>query len=78
MTIELADPPREPKYGKLMKKIVEADGAWLRVSADEVAPNLGFPGKQNRVWIAAKSHGIKVQTTVQEGALYVRPRKEQA
>lgn len=81
MTVELATPPKiveRRSYRKLMDKVVAADGAWLRLSPDEVAPGAPLPHKQGRLWQAAKTRKVKVQTTVQDGELYVRLAMEHA
>jgi len=76
MTIELAAPPRPVKrhsYKKLMDKVIEADGLWLRISPDELTPDAH---RQGALWQAARTRKIKVQTTIQEGMIYVRLVKE--
>ncbi len=81
MTVKLAAPPRvraRRRYGKLVAQIVAADGEWVRLTPDEVAPE-NEPGvKQGRIRQAAKLRGYLVQTTFQEGALFVRLQKEGA
>lgn len=81
MTIELAAPPKSidrRSYKKIVAEVVAADGEWLRISLDEIAPGQSIAVKQTRIWQAAKTRALKVQTTVQEGAIFVRLRKEQA
>jgi len=68
MPIEISAPPRPVdrcSYREIMERVVEADGLWLKVSLDEVAPNQPFAVKQTRLWQAAATRGIKVQTTIQ-------------
>jgi len=81
MSIEIAAPPKiveRRSYKEIMKRLIEADGEWLRLGLDDVAPGATNIVKQSRLWQAADSRGLKVQTTVQEGALYVHLLKEQA
>lgn len=81
MTVELAAPPKSidrRSYKKIIAEAVAADGEWLRLSLDEVAPGQSIAVKQSRIWQAAQTRGLKVQTTVQEGAIFIRLRKEQA
>jgi hypothetical protein len=81
MTVELAAPPKvteRRRYGKIIEKIVAANGEWVRLTQDEVAPNMEPGVKQSRLWQAAKLRGHLVQTTFQAEALYVRLQKEGA
>jgi hypothetical protein len=78
MTIEIAVPPKtvdRRTYKRIIEKVVEADGQWLRVTLDEVAPDCPVHVKQSRLWQAASTRGFKIQTTVQEGAIFIRLRK---
>ena len=77
MSIELVAPPKDIErfsYKEIMQKVVEVDGEWVRVSLDEIAGSTNMI-QQTRIWQAATSRKIKVQTTVQEGFFYVRLRK---
>lgn len=78
MSIEIADPPRPVErfsYEQIMEAVKAADGKWIKLGFDEVAGE-PTPAKQTRLWHAAKSRGLRVTTTIQDGALYVRLRKE--
>jgi hypothetical protein len=75
MTIELAAPPRvvDPcSYKEIMRRVVEANGEWLRLTFDEVTPSQPPAVKRTRLWQAADARGLKVQVTIQEGSIYVR------
>ena len=77
MTVEIAAPPRDPRtYKKLIEKVIEANGEWVRVTFDEVAPGRAKTVKKARLWQAAKACGVKIKTTCQNEAIYVRLRKE--
>jgi hypothetical protein len=75
MSVELKTPPKvieQRSYKKLVRRIIEADGEWLCLSLDEIAPGQSVPAKQTRISQAASARGIKVQTTYQGGSIYVR------
>jgi len=75
VTVELSAPPKvvdRRKYKKIIERVVAANGEWLRVSLDEVAPGCPLAVKQSRLWQAAQGRGFKVQTTAQDGAIYLR------
>ena len=80
MTVELSAPPKivdRCRYKKIIDQVVAADGEWLRVSLDQAAPGCTVAVKQSRLWQAARVRGLRVQTTFQEGAIYLRLRKDE-
>lgn len=77
MAIEQIAPPKSIErfsYKEIMQKVIEADGEWLRLTLDEISGTKAVV-KQTRIWQAAATRGVKVQTTVQEGFFYVRLKK---
>lgn len=81
MTVELSAPPKSKerrKYKSIIDQVVAADGEWLRITHDEIAPGSSVAAKQTRIWQAASIRGVKIQTTAQEGAIFIRLQKEQA
>jgi hypothetical protein len=74
MSIDLAAPPRirpRKQYAEAMKQVMAVPGQWVRLSLDEVT-GLSNRDKQAGIWSAANIRKVKVQTTVQDGFLYVR------
>lgn len=79
MTMEIAAPPTvgdRRRYKAIMQQVVEADGDWLRISLDEIAPGWSVKVKQCR-WQAARTRGVEVQNTAQECAISVHLLKEE-
>ena len=68
----LANPqPRRNRYDSVMALIVEAAGQWVSIPFEEL--NGRYPGaKQFSIHQAAISRGRKVETTVQDGRVFVR------
>jgi hypothetical protein len=73
MQIEVHAPPRTLRrsYADFLTRIHEENGAWVSVPVGEVAGQ-SSKAKQSVIISAAKNHGLKVQTTIQEGRIYVR------
>lgn len=75
MSIEYADPPRTRptrlKYGRLIGAIRSGSGRWVKISFDEVGGGTADT-KAARIWQAANIRGIRIQTTLQGGCIYVR------
>jgi hypothetical protein len=59
-------------YMKIILTVIEADGEWLPIDLEEVAPGSSIRAKQSRLLTAAKNRGLPMQTKVQDGALYMR------
>jgi hypothetical protein len=75
MQIEVRAPPTilRRSYADFMARIREEDGRWVSVPLDEVGGQT-TKAKQSVIISAAKNHKLKIQTTVQQGRIYVRYR----
>jgi hypothetical protein len=73
MQIEVHAPPGSLRrsYADFLKRIREENGGWVSVPLEEVAGQ-STKAKQSVIISAAKNHGLKVQTTIQQGRIYVR------
>jgi hypothetical protein len=73
MQIEVHAPPGilRRSYVDFLARIREEDGRWVSVPLDEVAGET-TKAKQSVIISAAKNHKLKIQTTVQQGRIYVR------
>jgi hypothetical protein len=73
MQIEVHAPPGilRRSYADFLTRIREENGAWVSVPLEEVAGH-STKAKQSVIISAAKNHGLKIQTTVQQGRIYVR------
>ena len=79
MPIELAAPPKVPPINddepigpeKLIATVIHANGEWVRVPLDEVE-GATTGDKLARIRQAADTRGVNVQTTEQEGLIFVR------
>ncbi len=59
-------------YTNIILKAIEADGEWLQIDLEEVAPGSSIRAKQSRLLKAAKNRRLPMQTKVQDGALFMR------
>jgi hypothetical protein len=73
MQIEVHAPPGvlRRSYADFLARIREENREWVSVPLDEVAGQ-STKAKQSVIISAAKNHGLKIQTTVQQGRIYVR------
>jgi hypothetical protein len=81
MPVETGAPPvnRQPRalqksYTEFVNAIVHEAGGWVSLSLDEVTGSSG-KYKQSNVLQCAKSRGVLIHTSVQEGRLYARLRQ---
>jgi hypothetical protein len=73
MQIEVHAPPGilRRSYADFLTRIGEEAGRWVSVPHDEVAGQT-TKAKQSVIISAVKNHGLKIQTTFQQGRIYVR------
>jgi hypothetical protein len=73
MQIEVHPPPGilRRSYADFLTRIREENGGWVSVPLNEVAGESN-KAKQCVIISAAKNHGLKIQTTIQQGRIYVR------
>ena len=76
MNIERVAPPRKLKhnYKPILAAVLSADGEWVRVHLDD----LGIDNKYSaasRILVLAGRHRVRVETTTQDGFVYIRLRK---
>jgi hypothetical protein len=73
MQIEVHAPPGilRRSYADFLARIREENGEWVSVPLDEVAGQTN-KAKQSVIISAAKNHKLKIQTTIQQGRIYVR------
>jgi hypothetical protein len=77
MKIEVHAPPAilRRSYTEFLSRIREEAGGWVSVALTDVAGD-SIKTKQSVILSAAKNFGMKVQTTVQQGRIYVRYRRD--
>jgi hypothetical protein len=75
MQIEVHAPPGilRRSYAEFLTRIRAEEGKWVSIPLTEVAGE-SVKAKQSVILSSAKNHGLKVQTTVQQGRIYVRYR----
>jgi hypothetical protein len=80
MNITQQAPPKEPtrsritqrrSYRELFETLRRSNGVWLTIDPGEVSGETNSR-KQTVLYISAQIRKMKIQTTIQEGMLYVR------
>ena len=73
--VTLPAPPRlksRPRdYAPLVQKLDQNEGTWFSVALDTVAGNT-IPRKRQALCQVARLRGVRLQTSIQVGGLYVR------
>jgi hypothetical protein len=85
MQIIQATPPKEPtrkrvthrrSYHELFDTLRRNEGVWMAINPRDVAGETSGE-KQTMLHVAAKVRKITIETTAQDGMIYIRTRKEQ-
>jgi hypothetical protein len=73
MQIEVHAPPGALRrsYLEFLERVRVEGGNWVSVPLDDVSGD-SIKTKQSVILSAAKNKGLRVQTTVQKGRIYVR------
>jgi hypothetical protein len=76
MQIEVHAPPTilRRSYSDFLTRIRDENGGWVSVPLTDVAGD-SVKTKQSVILSAAKNFGMRVQTTVQKGRIFVRFRE---